>query len=109
MSFYKKHIFFCTNLKASGKKCCEMGGANELRLYAKKRIKELGFHGEGGVRVSSSGCLGRCLSGPNLVIYPEGVWYKYETQEDIDEIIQQHIINNRPAERLLNIKATVPL
>lgn len=89
MSVYSKHIFFCTNQKEHGKKCCNEVGAVDLCAYAKQKLIDLGLHGLGKIRVSQSGCLGRCSLGPNLVIYPEGVWYNYQTKEDIDQIIDK--------------------
>ena len=64
----------------------------------KSRAKELGIEG---IRVNNSGCLERCELGPTLVIYPEGVWYHYETKEDVDEILDRHIIGGERVERLL--------
>lgn len=107
MEFYQKHVFFCTNQKDNGRKCCQSAGASELSLYAKAQIKAKGMHGAGAVRVSDSGCLGRCKAGPNIVIYPEGVWYTYSDKNDIDEIIQEHIFNNRVVDRLLVSKEPV--
>lgn len=100
MSYYKRHAFFCTNRRDDGSQCCAQCGAAELRRYAKQRIKALGLKGPGGVRVSSAGCLGRCSEGPVIVVYPEGVWYTYVDQEDVDEIIQSHLIEGRVVERL---------
>ena len=107
MEFYQKHVFFCTNLKDNGKKCCQAAGASELSLYTKSQIKAKGLHGAGSIRVSDSGCLGRCKAGPNIVIYPEGVWYTYEDKNDIDEILQEHILKNRVVDRLLVKKEPV--
>lgn len=90
--FYQRHVFFCTNLRASGKKCCAIADAEKLRDYAKQQLKKLGLHGEGQYRINSSGCLGRCEEGPVLVVYPEGVWYSYKTHQDIDEIIEKHVL-----------------
>ena len=101
MPFYKKHVFFCVNQKAAGKKCCQLGDAEDFCLYTKKRLKVLDSHGQDKVRVSQSGCLGRCKVGPNLLIYPEGVWYTYQNQQDIDEIIERHLLNDQVVERLL--------
>lgn len=63
-----------------------------MMLHAKEKLKQLGLFGEGKIRVSSSGCLGRCEQGPAMVIYPEGVWYTYTGVADIDEIIESHIV-----------------
>lgn len=72
-----------------------------MRAYAKERVKSLGLSAEGKVRVNTAGCLNRCEFGPVLVIYPQGVWYTYVDQEDIDEIIDEHLCNNRIVERLI--------
>lgn len=67
----------------------------------KTRLKTLELHGAGKIRMSQSGCLGRCKRGPCLVIYPEGVWYRYASHDDLDDIIQTHLIDNGVVERLL--------
>jgi len=71
-----------------------------MRDYAKARVKELGLSGPGKIRVNTAGCLDRCTEGPVLVIYPEGTWYTYVDREDIDEIINEHLIGGRVVERL---------
>lgn len=100
MSYYKHHVFFCTNCREDGSQCCAQYGAAELRAHAKRRVKALGLHGPGGVRINSAGCLGRCSEGPVIVVYPEEVWYTYVDQEDVDEIIQRHLIEGQVVERL---------
>jgi len=52
------------------------------------------------LRVNIAGCMDRCSEGPVLVIYPEGVWYTYTDQGDIDEIIDQHLVHGQPVARL---------
>ncbi|QMT58942.1 MULTISPECIES: (2Fe-2S) ferredoxin domain-containing protein [unclassified Legionella] len=101
MAYYNKHILVCTNQKAAGKQCCGNTGGEPFFDYLKSRLLELEMHGPGKVRVSKSGCLGRCSSGPCIVIYPEGVWYSYSSFSDIDEIIEQHLISGNIAEQLL--------
>jgi len=101
MSYYKNHVFFCTNQRAAGEMCCNKYNASEIRDYAKAKIKESGLNGEGGVRMNSAGCLGRCESGPVIVVYPEAVWYTYVDREDVDEIISEHLQNGRIVQRLL--------
>ena len=53
------------------------------------------------IRCNAAGCLDRCEYGPNMVIYPEGVWYRYESTEDLDEILQKHLIEGGRVERLM--------
>lgn len=100
MSFYKYHVFFCTNQRAAGEPCCNNHGAEAAREHAKDRIKALGLNQPGQVRINSAGCLGRCDQGPLLVIYPEAVWYTYIDREDIDEIIDRHLMKGEIVERL---------
>jgi len=69
-----------------------MGGASEMVGTLKKALKQVDAFGEGKIRVSKSGCLGRCELGPLLVVYPEGRWYHYENQEDIDRILQEDLL-----------------
>lgn len=102
MSFYKHHVFFCCNQREAGapRGCCNDKGATRLRDYAKQRVKQLGLAGEGKVRINQAGCLDRCELGPCVVVYPEGVWYRYLDEEDVDEIIDSHLQNGRIVERL---------
>jgi (2Fe-2S) ferredoxin len=72
-----------------------------MRDYLKGRVKEQGLAGPGGIRVNSAGCLDRCDKGPVLVIYPEAVWYTYVDREDLDEILDRHLMQGEVVERLL--------
>lgn len=100
MSYYRHHVFFCTNLREDGSQCCGQCGAQALRDYIKRRSKELGIARRGGVRVNVAGCLDRCGEGPVMVVYPESVWYTYVDREDLDEILTEHLVNGRVVERL---------
>ena len=98
--YFRHHVFFCSNQRANGEACCQDHGAAELRAYAKDRVKALGLNGAGKVRINQAGCLDRCDQGPVLVVYPEGIWYTYVDREDIDEIIQSHLVEGQPVARL---------
>jgi (2Fe-2S) ferredoxin len=100
MSYFSKHVFFCTNQRPNGEACCATCNSSAIQAYAKERVKALGQHGAGAIRINKAGCLDRCAEGPVLVIYPEGVWYTYVDEQDIDEIIDQHLINNQVVKRL---------
>lgn len=97
--YYRCHVFCCTNQRPAGhsRGCCAEKGAVKLRDYMKARAKELGLDG---VRINSAGCLDRCELGPTMVIYPEGVWYRCPTREDIDEVLTVHVRDGRRVERL---------
>jgi (2Fe-2S) ferredoxin len=100
VSYYARHIFFCCNQRECGARCCNEHRAQEMRDYAKARVKELKLSGAGKVRVNTAGCLDRCDEGPVAVIYPEGIWYTYVDRDDIDEIISEHLQNGRVVSRL---------
>ncbi len=98
--FYRSHVFCCVNRRADGhpRGCCENKGASKLRAHLKARVKKLGVRN---VRINASQCLDRCELGPTMVIYPEGVWYTYRTIEDLDEILERHIVKGERVERLM--------
>ncbi|MDX1496598.1 MAG: NAD(P)H-dependent oxidoreductase subunit E [Salinisphaeraceae bacterium] len=102
MSYYQHHAFFCCNQREpdAERPCCANRGAQDLRDYAKQKIKALGLNGAGRVRINQAGCLDRCEEGPVIVVYPEEIWYTYFDEDDIDEIIESHLINGKPVERL---------
>ncbi len=105
--FYQAHVFVCTNVRPPGHKrgCCAEKGAEKLRDYMKVRAKELGLPA---TRINAAGCLDRCELGPVLVIYPEGIWYNYSSREDIDEILNEHLVHGRQVTRLMLRADQVP-
>ncbi len=99
--YYKHHVFFCLNQREPGERqSCANCGSQKLQEYAKKRVKQLGLAGQGKVRINKAGCLERCEEGPVIVIYPEGIWYTYIDEADIDEIVESHLQNGTIVERL---------
>ncbi len=100
MSYFKHPVFFCCNQREKGESCCNNLGASDAQAYAKDRIAELKLKGKGKIRINKAGCLDRCDEGPVLVVYPEAVWYQYVDTDDIEEIIQEHLIQGRVVERL---------
>jgi (2Fe-2S) ferredoxin len=100
-SYYKRHIFFCLNQRDNGEACCMDHDAQRAFDHCKQRVKAAGLNGPGGVRVNKAGCLDRCAGGPVAVVYPEAVWYSYVDRDDIDEIVESHLVGGRVVERLL--------
>jgi len=101
MSKYQRHVFICINERPTDnpKGCCLARGAAEVRGRFKQRIKGLGLNSR--VRANAAGCLDACAFGTTVVVYPEGVWYGGVTMEDVEEIIQSHIIRGKVVSRLL--------
>ena len=98
--YYQYHVFFCCNQRDPGITCCNSSGAEQLRTYTKERIAALKLNGAGKIRINLAGCLDRCNQGPVLVVYPDEIWYTYVDKEDIDEIIESHLIKGQVVERL---------
>jgi (2Fe-2S) ferredoxin len=101
MKRFEKHIFICENKRPADhpRGCCADKGGAAIREKMKIRIKELGLNSF--IRVNSSGCLDACEFGPAAVVYPEQVWYGGITEEDVEEIVQSHFVNNVPVKRLM--------
>lgn len=96
---YKVHVFCCVNVRPKNhpRGSCGRCGSAALRDYMKAAAKRLGIEG---VRINTSGCLDRCELGPTMVIYPDGTWYRYQNEFDVDEILESHVIHGHPVERL---------
>ncbi len=99
--YYKRHIFFCLNERKNGEVCCAQQRAQQGFDHCKTLVKQSGLSGAGQVRVNKSGCLDRCAGGPVAVVYPEGIWYSYVDQSDIDEIFESHLKNGQVVQRLV--------
>jgi (2Fe-2S) ferredoxin len=100
-NYFKHHVFFCLNKRPDGESCCQDKGAEAAFDHMKAQVKKLDLRGKGKVRVNRAGCFDRCGEGPLLVVYPEAVWYTFVDHEDIDEIIETHLLNDNVVQRLL--------
>lgn len=101
MKRFEKHLFICENKREEGhpRGCCFDKGSIELKELFKKRLKELGLNSK--IRANSAGCLDACEFGASVVVYPEQIWYGGVTSNDVEEIIQSHLLQDIPVERLM--------
>lgn len=98
---FDKHIFICNNQRAEGTRpSCGHDNGLELVAAFKKAIKDRGLNTT--IRAQKAGCLDACEWGPSLVVYPDAIFYKNVTLADVEEIVEEHIVNNRPVKRLIN-------
>lgn len=94
MSQFKKHVFICTQGPY-----CGFDGDTEVIFERMKR--QVGAHGlNEEIRINRAGCLNQCGHGPMVVVYPEAVWYSHVQAGDVDEIVAEHLIDDRVVERL---------
>jgi (2Fe-2S) ferredoxin len=83
---YKCHVFVCVNDRGGTRKSCADGNSKEIAVRLKEAAKARSFP-QGEVRVSQSLCLGLCEFGPNVVLYPQRIWFQAVTMGDIDRIL----------------------
>jgi (2Fe-2S) ferredoxin len=95
MGQYRTHVFVCT----TGSTCPTQGDTEAFVKTMRAAVSKAGLHTE--IRVNKSGCFSQCGNGPMIVVYPEDVWYAGVKAEDLEEIIQSHLLGGKPVERLL--------
>lgn len=93
MEFYRSHVLVCSGTG------CQASGSSALREALEREISRVGLDKE--VKVIQTGCFGFCRFGPNMMIYPEGVFYCGVKEEDVPELVEEHLIKGRVVERLL--------
>jgi NADH-quinone oxidoreductase subunit F len=93
MEFYRSHILVCSGTG------CHASGSIVLKEALEQEIARVGLDKE--VKVIETGCFGFCRFGPNMMIYPEGVFYCQVHEEDVPELIEEHLVKGRVLERLL--------
>jgi (2Fe-2S) ferredoxin len=98
---FQRHVFICTNHRPEGdpKGSCASKGSEEVRKAFKDAVERAGLKGT--VRANAAGCLDACAQGIAVVVYPEGVWYGGVKREDVQAIVDQHLVQGRPLDRLL--------
>jgi len=94
MDVFKKHVFVCVSGKT-----CPSEGAESVCDALRKEIASRGLKKE--IRINKSGCFDQCGNGPLVVVYPEAVWYSHVSPEDCKEIVESHLLGDKPVTRLL--------
>src|ERR1035437_10348192 len=100
MEPFHYHVYACTQNKPDGAPCCSANGALETLQSLRRALAEQGL--ADAVQVTTCGSLGLCGRGPNMVVYPEGVWYSGVSPNDVPELVRSHFANGNAVERLAN-------
>ena len=96
----ERHVLVCVNTRPPGnvKGSCGEKGSDALFERLKAMVKDQGLGGR--VIVNRTNCLKHCSRGITVAVYPENVWYSRVTAEDLPEIVESHLRDGRPVERL---------
>ena len=89
----RSHVLIC------GGTGCTSSGSPAIREHLEKELKKQGLDEE--IKVVQTGCFGLCALGPIMIVYPEGTFYSRVTEEDVTEIVSEHLLKGRPVERLV--------
>jgi (2Fe-2S) ferredoxin len=97
------HVFVCTGKSCSAVDSAEVKSAFERELKARGLQygkEKKGCNPKGSVVLTECGSVGFCAIGAAVMVYPDGVWYAQVRANDVPEIVEEHIVNGRPVERL---------
>jgi (2Fe-2S) ferredoxin len=95
MGQYETHVFVCT----TGDDCPRDGDVEGIVKQLRAEVLKAGRQQD--IRINKSGCFSQCGHGPMIVVYPENVWYAGVRMEDVQDIVQAHLLGGKPVERLL--------
>lgn len=98
MEPFRHHIFVCTQEKPAGVDSCPANRSLSVLETLEHEVLAQGIDPD--VQISTCGCLGLCDDGPILIVYPEGIWYRWVQTGDVAEIVSSHLRANRPVSRL---------
>jgi (2Fe-2S) ferredoxin/predicted O-methyltransferase YrrM len=103
MEPFRYHVFVCDQQKPEGVPSCSARGSGKMIEALRREIATRGLAEQ--VQITVCGSLGLCERGPNMVVYPEGVWYSGVRPEDVPELVRTHFQEGRVLTRLANTDA----
>lgn len=97
----KKHVLVCVQGRPAGhpRGSCQQKGCNEVYQGFMEAFQARNLWAD--YAVTNTGCIGPCSNGPSVLVYPEGVMYSGVSAADVGCIIEEHLIGDKPVERLL--------
>jgi (2Fe-2S) ferredoxin/predicted O-methyltransferase YrrM len=98
MEPFRYHVFVCDQRKPEGMPCCATRGSARVIEVLRQEVAAQGLSNE--VQITSCGSIGLCERGPNMIVYPEGIWYSGVLPQDVPEIVRTHFQAGRVVERL---------
>jgi (2Fe-2S) ferredoxin/SAM-dependent methyltransferase len=99
MEPFRFHLFVCTQQKPEGVTSCPASGSFAVLGALDREIQARGLNHD--VQLTTCGCMGLCDEGPVMVAYPAGVWYRRVQPSDVSEIVDKHLREGKPVDRLV--------
>ena len=93
MELARAHVLVC------GGTGCTSSGSEKIIKKFETGLAERGLADE--IKVIKTGCFGLCALGPIVIVYPEGAFYSMVKEDDVDEIVEEHLLKGRIVKRLL--------
>ncbi len=96
-----KHVFICTQNRPQGHprgSCASKGCADIMNEFMNEIQSRNLFEKIG---LTNTGCMGPCMVGPSVLVYPEGIMYGNLQTSDVKTIIEQHLLGNEPVKDLM--------
>src|SRR5688500_15623679 len=103
----RHHVFICTGKSCSAVDSANVKAAFERELLARGVLfgkQSKGKNPQGTIVVTECGSVGFCAIGPAVMVYPDGIWYAQVGADDVNEIVEEHLLNGRVVERLALLK-----
>jgi (2Fe-2S) ferredoxin/2-polyprenyl-3-methyl-5-hydroxy-6-metoxy-1,4-benzoquinol methylase len=104
MEPFRYHVFACDQRTSEGVPCCATRGSAKVIEVLRKEVAAQGLSND--VQITACGSFGLCDRGPNMIVYPEGIWYSSVMPQDVPEIVRMHFQQGRVVERLANKDVT---
>ena len=97
----EKHVFVCTQNRPQGhpRGSCGSSGSAEIMNEFMNEIQARNLFEK--IALTNTGCMGPCMMGPSVLVYPEGVMYGRLKKDDVKTIIEQHLLGGEPVTELM--------
>jgi (2Fe-2S) ferredoxin len=87
---YRRVIYVCTNVREEdGRPACGARGSEAICTALKEEVKKRGLKGK--LRTMKSGCMDFCEQGPNVMIFPDGVWHSAVSLNDVPALVEKYL------------------